>query len=97
MPTTSSPLWPKSFAFEATANGMPAIIIQITELLQSYMIWVGAINADITPSSETNIIEQLAATRGSLATDWACAMPRLAVSAMQCLIIHRRRSFRSLW
>lgn len=75
-----SPLSPKSFGFEATTNGMPAIIIQITEMLQSYMIWVGAVNADITSLSGSTVIEQLAATQGSLAKDWACAMAPSSVS-----------------
>ena len=87
MPTTSA-IGTRSFSFEATTNGMPAIIVQVTELLQSYMIWVGVVDADVGASPGTAMIERLAATQGSLAKDWACAMPPSSVST-KTMIIHR--------
>ena len=47
---------------------LPALALQITSLVDSYMIWVGATNQP--PESVQN-----AARSGSLCRDWACAMP----------------------
>lgn len=73
---------PRSFAFEATTNGIPATIIQITELLQSYMIWVGTMDADLANPVDEETVERLAAAQGCLAKDWACAMPPIAVRGL---------------
>lgn len=85
----SSPtvLAPKSFAFEATTTGIPGIIIQITELVRSYMIWVGTTDGDVASTTDSETLERIVADQGSLAKDWACAMPPIAVSAM-ILISH---------
>ena len=45
----------------------PPIVVQVTELVDSYMIWVGV--DDVGGTAED------AVARGRLAKDWACAMP----------------------
>ncbi|KAF8303349.1 hypothetical protein DL93DRAFT_2090296 [Clavulina sp. PMI_390] len=72
-----APIVPKSYAFEASTTGIPAIIIQITELVQSLMIWVGTTESDVMTGMDQASIERIVATKGSLAVDWACAMPPL--------------------
>ncbi|KAG2356444.1 hypothetical protein BDR07DRAFT_1473755 [Suillus spraguei] len=47
---------------------LPALALQITSLVGSYMIWVGVTNQP--PESVQN-----AARSGVLCRDWACAMP----------------------
>lgn len=47
---------------------LPALALQITSFVDSYMIWIGATNQP--PESVQN-----AARSGSLCRDWACAMP----------------------
>ncbi|KAF7792345.1 hypothetical protein EIP86_003381 [Pleurotus ostreatoroseus] len=47
---------------------LPALALQATHLVNSYMIWIGC-----TDVPEESV--QLAPLRGSLAKDWACAMP----------------------
>ncbi|KAJ8588858.1 hypothetical protein M405DRAFT_696736, partial [Rhizopogon salebrosus TDB-379] len=47
---------------------LPALALQITSLVDSYMIWVGVTNQP--PESVQN-----AARSGLLGRDWACAMP----------------------
>lgn len=47
---------------------LPALAIQITRLVDSYMLWVG-----ITALDPDNVSK--APALGSLAGDWACAMP----------------------
>ncbi|KAG2119880.1 uncharacterized protein F5147DRAFT_665705 [Suillus discolor] len=49
---------------------LPALALQITSLVGSYMIWVGVTNQP--PESVQN-----AALSGMLCKDWACAMPAL--------------------
>ncbi|KAG0701332.1 hypothetical protein DFH29DRAFT_927344 [Suillus ampliporus] len=49
---------------------LPALALQITSLVGSYMIWVGATNQP--PESVHH-----AAHSGVLCRDWACAMPAL--------------------
>lgn len=51
-----------------TDPSLPALALQITSLVDSYMIWIGATNQP--PESVQN-----AARSGSLCRDWACAMP----------------------
>lgn len=46
---------------------MPGLALQITQLVDSYMIWVG-----VAESSEG--VER-ASVEGKLCQDWACAMP----------------------
>ena len=47
---------------------LPALALQITSLVDSYMIWVGVTN-QLPESVES------AARSGLLCRDWACAMP----------------------
>ena len=51
---------------------LPALALQATHLVNSYMIWIGC-----TDVPEESV--QLAPLRGSLAKDWACAMPPSSV------------------
>ncbi|KAF8070607.1 hypothetical protein FPV67DRAFT_1561372 [Lyophyllum atratum] len=47
---------------------LPALALQVTRLVDSYMLWIGT-----TDRSAEDVYE--AATQGSLCKDWACAMP----------------------
>ncbi|KAI0747359.1 hypothetical protein BC629DRAFT_1560530 [Irpex lacteus] len=47
---------------------LPALALQITELVGSYMVWVGTTDE---PAEKVEI----APSQGSLLRDWACAMP----------------------
>lgn len=47
---------------------LPALSLQVTQLVSSYMVWIGA-----TEESAENA--NLAPLRGFLLRDWACAMP----------------------
>ena len=47
---------------------LPALSLQVTQLVSSYMVWIGA-----TEESAENA--DLAPLRGFLLRDWACAMP----------------------
>lgn len=99
-----APLAPRSFAFEATATGIPAIIIQVTELVRSYMIWMGTTDADVADASDLDTIERLVAAQGSLAKDWACVMPPVAVRELflelgecQNLILKCATLYHAVW
>jgi len=50
----------------------PAIIIQLTHLVDSYMLWAGTTDSD---SNSQEDIETYIKTQGRVARDWACAMP----------------------
>jgi proteasome assembly chaperone 4 len=52
---------------------LPALVLQVTRLVGSYMIWVGA--TTITGPQEA----QSAISHGKLTRDWACAMPPVSV------------------
>ncbi|KAI0048261.1 hypothetical protein FA95DRAFT_1491159 [Auriscalpium vulgare] len=47
---------------------LPALVLQATVLVDSYMLWIGATN-----ESEENA--KVTPLQGTLARDWACAMP----------------------
>lgn len=47
---------------------LPALALQITRLVDSYMLWIG------TTEGLPKDVDK-AATQGSLCKDWACAMP----------------------
>ncbi|EPT04998.1 hypothetical protein FOMPIDRAFT_1021721 [Fomitopsis schrenkii] len=47
---------------------LPALALQVTRLLDSYMLWIGT-----TEESAGDV--QNAPVQGHLARDWACAMP----------------------
>ncbi|EPQ57310.1 hypothetical protein GLOTRDRAFT_58578 [Gloeophyllum trabeum ATCC 11539] len=50
---------------------LPALALQVTRLVGSYMLWVGTTEG---PSEEVDT----APLHGSLAKDWACAMPPIS-------------------
>ncbi|KAF9049313.1 hypothetical protein BDZ89DRAFT_1057666 [Hymenopellis radicata] len=50
----------------STPDGAAKLVAQITQLVDSYMIWIGSAE----PSSD----DQAAIQGGRLCTDWACAM-----------------------
>ncbi|KZT26666.1 hypothetical protein NEOLEDRAFT_1090019 [Neolentinus lepideus HHB14362 ss-1] len=54
---------------------LPALALQVTQLLGSYMLWIGTTE---DPPEQVDT----AALHGALAKDWACAMPSIN-SAMQ--------------
>lgn len=62
--------------FQPQDDASPALVVQVTRLVDSYMLWVG-------PSSARSAedVEAVNATpqNGSLCRDWACAMPPLSV------------------
>ncbi|KAI0342167.1 hypothetical protein BDW22DRAFT_1429651 [Trametopsis cervina] len=51
-------------------RSMPALAMQITELVGSYMVWVGTTDV---PAEKV----ESAPSQGSLLRDWSCAMPPL--------------------
>lgn len=55
--------------------GMPGLAVQITRLVDSYMVWVGS-------TDETAETVENAPRSGSLCKDWACAMPPAAGSTV---------------
>ncbi|KAF8549229.1 hypothetical protein OG21DRAFT_1393525, partial [Imleria badia] len=55
--------------------GLPALAVQITRLVDSYMVWVGV-------TEETAETVENAPRSGSLCKDWACAMPPTPGSAL---------------
>ena len=59
--------------FPPSDDASPALVLQITELVDSYMLWIG-------PTDDTQENAQGAPEKGSLCRDWACAMPPLSVS-----------------
>ncbi|EMD37333.1 hypothetical protein CERSUDRAFT_83108 [Gelatoporia subvermispora B] len=61
-----------------TEPSLPALAVRTTQLVDSYMLWIGT--ADVPPEEVNN-----APSQGCLSKDWACAMPARDVSA------HRHR------
>ncbi|KZP18726.1 hypothetical protein FIBSPDRAFT_791626 [Athelia psychrophila] len=51
---------------------LPALALQITSLVGSYMLWIGTTDPAAGPDAAAQ-----APLHGSLARDWACAMPAL--------------------
>jgi len=54
-------------------DSLPALVLQMTCMQASYMLWIGT-----TTGGPENV--QRAVDEGSLARDWACAMPPPNVS-----------------
>lgn len=54
--------------------GLPALVLQVTQLVDSYMVWVGI--SDGGPE-----VKERTAAQGQLCRDWAVAMPPRPVSA----------------
>ena len=68
--------------YQAPSNdGVPAFALQVTCMINSYMIWIGSTREENT---------ERAVEAGKLAADWACAMPPVAVR------IHHSSYFYSL-
>ena len=55
---------------------LPPLALQITQLVGSYMIWVGI-------TEEPAEKAEIAPSQGSLLRDWACAMPPTNVSTVK--------------
>lgn len=51
---------------------LPSLALQVTQLVGSYMVWIGT-----TETSPEDV--DTAPIQGSLCKDWACAMPPKAV------------------
>ena len=69
--------------FPATSDGLPALALQITKLVDSYMLWIG-----VTECLAEEVKQ--APSRGKLCRDWACAMPSRFVSAGECCLCNSR-------
>ncbi|TFY74332.1 hypothetical protein EWM64_g9680 [Hericium alpestre] len=52
----------------------PTLVVQVTHLVDSYMLWVGV-------ADEPHVPEEQVIRNGHLARDWACAMPARDSSA----------------
>ncbi|KDQ21604.1 hypothetical protein BOTBODRAFT_168843 [Botryobasidium botryosum FD-172 SS1] len=52
----------------------PAIIVQVTHLQDSYMVWAGTTESN--SDAEADVVAQIE-QRGRLTRDWACAMPSI--------------------
>ncbi|OSD06812.1 hypothetical protein PYCCODRAFT_1431003 [Trametes coccinea BRFM310] len=59
--------------FPPAGLGLPALAVQTTRLVDTYMLWVGT--TDVEPELIAN-----APLQGCLAKDWACAMPAREMS-----------------
>ncbi|KAG6880213.1 hypothetical protein C0992_003877 [Termitomyces sp. T32_za158] len=53
---------------------LPALVLQVTELVGSYMVWIGTTENSLDDADK-------AVMQGSLCKDWACAMPPKAIGA----------------
>lgn len=53
---------------ESKTPGLPALVLQVTSLVDSYMVWVGISSAG--PEAKERTVAQ-----GLLCRDWAVAMP----------------------
>lgn len=65
--------------FPPAGDSMPALVLQVTRLVNSYMLWIGA--TDERPESAS-----MAVLKGNLCRDWACAMPATSVIILHCLL-----------
>ncbi|KAL5507417.1 hypothetical protein ACEPAH_6873 [Sanghuangporus vaninii] len=61
--------------FQPQDDASSALVVQVTRLVDSYMLWVGPTNAR---SAEDREAVEMAPQNGSLCRDWACAMPPLS-------------------
>lgn len=72
LPPATMPIHVETKHIAPTDPTLPALALQATHLIDSYMVWIG-----FTDVPEENV--QLAPLRGSLVKDWACAMPPSSV------------------
>ncbi len=63
--------------FAPSDANLPALVLQITRLVGSYMLWIGT--TDVQPENA-----EAAVSRGRLCQDWACSMP--PTSVCQCTL-----------
>lgn len=55
---------------EASDPSLPSLVLQITQLVDTYMLWIGIADGDMAVSGTEKTV-----LRGHLCNDWACAMP----------------------
>lgn len=58
---------------ESRNASLPSLVLQVTQLVDSYMLWIGV--SEGSPDDA-----EVAVMRGRLSKDWACAMPPKAPS-----------------
>lgn len=61
---------------ETSDPSLPSLVLQITQLVDTYMLWIGIADGD-TGDAEKAVL------RGNLCNDWACAMPPRVVGFPQ--------------
>lgn len=66
-----------------TEPALPPLALQVTQLVGSYMIWVGATEE---PAEKV----EYAPLRGALTRDWVCAMPPTSVCPSPCSLVSRK-------
>ncbi|KAH9485118.1 hypothetical protein JR316_0002025 [Psilocybe cubensis] len=49
---------------------LPPLVLQITQMVDTYMLWIGAADSNTNIGNGTNAV-----LNGNLCKDWACAMP----------------------
>ena len=54
---------------EASDPSLPSLVLQITQLVDTYMLWIGIAGDMGVGDTEKAVL------RGHLCNDWACAMP----------------------
>ena len=55
---------------ETSDPSLPSLVLQITQLVDTYMLWIGVADSDMGVGDT-----EKAVLRGHLCNDWACAMP----------------------
>jgi proteasome assembly chaperone 4 len=58
---------------DSSDPSLPPLALQITQLVDTYMLWIGAVDTNVEGAEEKAVLN------GSLCKDWACAMPPRAV------------------
>jgi hypothetical protein len=76
-----TPISIDAYHVPSTDPSLPALVVQVTKLTGSYMLWVGA-SSDAAAGGED---PRLAVSAGMLGRDWACAMPSMNVCVLCAL------------
>lgn len=63
---------------ETSDPSLPSLVLQITQLVDTYMIWIGVAGDDTGVGGA-----EKAVLCGNLCNDWACAMPPRVVGFPQ--------------
>ena len=63
---------------ETSDPSLPSLVLQITQLVDTYMLWIGIADGDMGVGEA-----EKAVLRGNLCNDWACAMPTRVVGFPQ--------------